>query len=66
MAYDFLYDKNRNLVLIEINYAFADWAIHNCPGYWDDKLNWHKGQKWPQTAQIEDFLEYINTNRICV
>ncbi len=56
MAYDFLYDKNREAAFCEISYTYADWAVHNCSGYWDSSLCWHEGHYWPQYFQLVDIL----------
>ncbi|SHJ12548.1 hypothetical protein SAMN05444280_11192 [Tangfeifania diversioriginum] len=57
MAYDFIYDEEKEPWINEISYCFVDSAVQSCPGHWDEKLNWHKGQCWPQKCQLEDFLE---------
>jgi glutathione synthase/RimK-type ligase-like ATP-grasp enzyme len=56
MAFDFIYDENNEPFINEISYCFVDSAVQKCPGYWDEKLNWHSGNFWPQKFQIEDFL----------
>ncbi|BCS54870.1 RimK family alpha-L-glutamate ligase [Geobacter sp. SVR] len=55
MAYDFLYREGKP-VICEISYTFVDSAVFNCPGQWDPELNWHEGHRWPEEAQIEDFM----------
>jgi glutathione synthase/RimK-type ligase-like ATP-grasp enzyme len=62
MAYDFLYKDGAPLIC-EISYAYADWAVHNCPGHWDFELNWIEGQMWPEEAQAEDFVNEIRLAR---
>jgi len=57
MAYDFIYDADKNPKINEISYCFVDWVVQNCPGYWDEKLNWHSGHFWPQQCQLEDFIK---------
>jgi len=57
MAYDFLYDENKKAALCEMSYNFIDQYIYNCPGHWDDSLNWHEGHYWPQYFQLMDALE---------
>jgi len=44
LAYDFVFDKNNSPLIIEINYGYALEGYAGCPGYWDDKLNWHEGK----------------------
>ncbi len=61
MAYDFLY-RDREPVVCEISYAYADWAVHNCPGHWQRSMDWVDGNMWPEEAQVEDFLNRIRDN----
>ena len=56
MAYDFLYEENKEVALCEMSYNFIDQYIYNCPGHWDDSLNWHEGHYWPQYFQLMDAL----------
>ncbi len=57
VAYDFVFDNNQNPLIVEINYGFAHQAYWNCPGYWDENLNWHGG-KFNQVEWIlEEFLK---------
>jgi len=56
MAYDFLYDTEKKPVFCELSYTFNDRAIYNAEGYWDEELNFHKGNFWPQYFQIKDLL----------
>ena len=63
MAYDFLYLKSQP-VICEISYAYADWAVYNCPGHWNCKLEWIEGNMWPEEAQVIDFIEQVaNRNK---
>jgi glutathione synthase/RimK-type ligase-like ATP-grasp enzyme len=61
MAYDFLY-KNESPVICEISYTFVDTGVYSCPGHWDSDLNWHKGQMWPEEAQVIDFMNRITAS----
>jgi len=56
MAYDFIFDENRNPAIIEISYACPDKNIFKCGGYWDSELNWHQGHYWPQYLHLVDAL----------
>ena len=56
MAYDFLRTQNNELQFCEISYTYSDFAIYNCPGYWDSALTWHEGHYWPQYFQLMDAL----------
>ncbi|WP_313504607.1 ATP-grasp domain-containing protein [Kaistella carnis] len=44
VAYDIVFDPKSNPVIIEITYAYSTSAYEKCPGYWDENLNWHKGE----------------------
>jgi glutathione synthase/RimK-type ligase-like ATP-grasp enzyme len=57
MAYDFLYNKEKQPVFCEISYTFIDTAIRKCAGYWDSNLIWHEGHFWPQYCQLSDLLK---------
>lgn len=56
MAYDFLYDSANQPVINEMCCQFADWAVYECPGFWDKELNWNEGHYWPQYLQLIDLL----------
>jgi glutathione synthase/RimK-type ligase-like ATP-grasp enzyme len=64
MAYDFLCDVKGKVLVNEISYCYVNWMVHNCPGYWDRDLNWHEGNIWPEEAQVEDFIYYIETGKL--
>ena len=64
MAYDFLYDEQRNPFISEISYCFVDWIVQSCPGFWDENLTWHNGHNWPQYYQLSDFLLIGNLKSI--
>jgi glutathione synthase/RimK-type ligase-like ATP-grasp enzyme len=61
MAYDFMYNADKEPVLIEISYTYPDYNIHKCSGYWNSKMDWIEGHMWPEEAQVEDFLEKIKS-----
>jgi glutathione synthase/RimK-type ligase-like ATP-grasp enzyme len=55
LAFDFVLDENRPLIL-EVSYCFIPQLVHACEGHWDEQLNWHPGQMWPQDAILADFM----------
>jgi glutathione synthase/RimK-type ligase-like ATP-grasp enzyme len=55
-AFDFVLDPQGGPRILEISYCYQADAVHNCPGYWDEKLNWHEGHVWPQDAILDDVL----------
>ena len=57
MAYDFLYNTDKQIEFVEISYAFVHRVIYKeTSGYWDSKLKWHEGKYWPQYFELMDFL----------
>lgn len=42
VAYDFVYNRNKEPVIVEINYGYAHKSYEQCPGYWDEMLHWHE------------------------
>jgi glutathione synthase/RimK-type ligase-like ATP-grasp enzyme len=56
---DFVFDENNNPLLIELSYGYAHLAYDNCPGYWDDKLNWHEGKTIKEEWMVDLILEKI-------
>ncbi len=65
MAYDFLYDQNRQPRINEISYSFVGGeVINSCPGYWDRDLNWHEGNMYAEDAILDDLVEEIKNNQL--
>jgi glutathione synthase/RimK-type ligase-like ATP-grasp enzyme len=56
IAYDFVFDQNRNPLIIEISYGFRPSGYFDCEGYWDDELNFYSGSFNPYGWMIEDLL----------
>lgn len=46
IAYDFVFDKDNNPLIVEISYGYTASAYDKCEGYWDKDLNWHKGDNF--------------------
>ena len=59
IAYDFIFDKNNNPLIVEISYGYAVSAYDACEGYWDNDLHWHEGQFTPQEWMVDGLLENI-------
>jgi glutathione synthase/RimK-type ligase-like ATP-grasp enzyme len=55
MAYDFVYDKERNPIIIEISYTYGDYPEFST-GYWDPDLKWHDGRYIPEYLELVDAL----------
>lgn len=56
LAYDFVFDKNNEPLIVEVSYGFAVKAYDSCPGYWDEQLKWHEGRFIPQEWMIENVI----------
>jgi glutathione synthase/RimK-type ligase-like ATP-grasp enzyme len=44
IAYDIVFDSNKNPVIIEITFAYSTNAYEKCPGYWNKNLQWNEGE----------------------
>jgi glutathione synthase/RimK-type ligase-like ATP-grasp enzyme len=42
-VYDFIFDESNNPLIVEISYGYSHLAYDDCPGYWDEDLNWIEG-----------------------
>jgi len=56
-AYDFIFDKNDNPLIIEVSYGFGTKGIKEAPGFWTDDLEWHSGTVKPEEWILEDILK---------
>ena len=43
LAYDFIFDGDNKPLVVEISYGFSIDGYIDCPGYWDNSLQWHQG-----------------------
>jgi len=55
MAYDFVYDENKNPLIAEISYTYGDYPEFS-NGYWDKNLIWHSGHYFPEYFELVDAL----------
>lgn len=55
MAYDFVYDQDKNPVIVEISYTYGDYPEFST-GYWDPELKWHDGNYVPEYLELMDSL----------
>lgn len=60
MAYDFIFDEEKNPKIAEMSYTFVDDAVYQCPGYFDSTLKWHDGHYWPQYSQLQHFIKEVS------
>ncbi|MGD0381900.1 MAG: hypothetical protein ABSA77_00165 [Thermoguttaceae bacterium] len=59
MAFDFLFTAEKVPCICEISYGFLSKAVYDCPGYWDEHLNWHEGHYWPEDLILEDIITTV-------
>ncbi|GGB72078.1 hypothetical protein GCM10007424_10080 [Flavobacterium suaedae] len=57
VAYDFIFDSNKQPLLVEISYGFSPDAYDVCPGYWDESLRWFEGEFNPQGWIIDSLIK---------
>lgn len=60
IAYDFVFDKENNPLLVEISYGFSATVYDPCEGYWDKNMTWHEGKFNPYGWMINDLLDTKN------
>lgn len=56
LCMDFVFDSDKNPLLIEVSYSFFAEAVYNCTGYWDKNLHWHEGHFHPEDCILEDLI----------
>lgn len=62
LAFDFVM-LNNDPKIVEVSYCYTMGpAYDNCPGYWDENLQWHGKPVNPQYFIIEDFIQELNRN----
>tara|TARA_R110002020_G_scaffold417440_1_gene626602 strand:- start:844 stop:1863 length:1020 start_codon:yes stop_codon:yes gene_type:complete len=61
IAFDFIFDKENNPLIVEISYGYSVEAYNDCPGYWDKELNFHKGSFIPQEWMVQDIIDKVRS-----
>lgn len=57
LAYDFVYDENSEIKVIEVCFGFSMKAYDKCEGYWSKDLKFTAGDFNPQEFMIKDFTK---------
>lgn len=58
IAYDFVFDKNHQPLIVEISYGYALKAYDFCEGYWTKDMAWHEGSHFDFCGwMVEDLIE---------
>ena len=62
LAIDLLFDRDNNPVVVELSFAFPTGPfVDDCPGYWDDQLNWHAGHHNLPHLMVEELLQAMKS-----
>lgn len=56
LAFDFVQDRDRGPLLVEMSYAFMPQAVADCPGYWDSDRVWRDGSLRPEDVMMQGVL----------
>jgi glutathione synthase/RimK-type ligase-like ATP-grasp enzyme len=64
IAYDFVFDKENNPLIVEISYGFIAKVYDSCEGYWDKEMNWHEGQHFDFCGWMVENLITETENRV--
>ena len=62
LALDFVFDTNRNPLIVEMSYGYAVHGYDPCPGYWTKDMKWHEEKFIPQYWQIDNLLNSISSS----
>lgn len=57
-SFDFVFLNDKPMI-VEVSYGFAQNGYLECPGYWDNKLNWIEDKFHPEYFIIEDILDEL-------
>ena len=56
IAYDFIFDAGEPLI-VEVSYGYSMHGYDQCPGYWDEEMEWHEDENInPQYWQLENLI----------
>ncbi|MDR1882730.1 MAG: hypothetical protein LBR26_08115 [Prevotella sp.] len=57
IAFDFIFDKENNPLIIEISYGFSYAVYDQCNGFWDKDLNWNEVPFNPQEWMVNTLIQ---------
>jgi glutathione synthase/RimK-type ligase-like ATP-grasp enzyme len=57
IAFDFIFDNKALPLIVEMSYGFSPDPYDQCPGFWDENLNWHEGQFNPYGWMVDYILK---------
>jgi glutathione synthase/RimK-type ligase-like ATP-grasp enzyme len=56
-GYDFVFDENKNPLIVEVSYGFNPHVYDSCTGYWDREMQWHEGLINPYGWMVETIID---------
>jgi glutathione synthase/RimK-type ligase-like ATP-grasp enzyme len=62
LVLDFIFDEHETPLVIELSYGFTARPYDDCPGFWDNDLNWHQGKFNPQGWMVENLIKSVNNS----
>ncbi len=61
IAYDFVFDKENNPLIVEISFGYSAPAYDRCEGYWTRDMQWHEGTNFDFCGwMVENLLKNIS------
>lgn len=61
IAFDFVFDENKNPLIVEISFGYSAKAYDLCEGYWTEDMIWHEGSHFDFCGwMIQDMLQNNN------
>jgi glutathione synthase/RimK-type ligase-like ATP-grasp enzyme len=60
LAFDFLFNADKGVMISEVSYCYVASMVHACSGQWDSHSVWHAGHVWPEEAILVDVLVACN------
>ena len=58
VAFDFVFNKDKTPLIVEISYGYAVKAYDSCEGYWSSDMQWHKGNNFDFCGwMVEEILK---------
>ncbi len=60
IAFDFVFDENKQPLIVEISYGYAVKAYDLCEGYWTSDMQWHEGSHFDFCGwMVEDVISKV-------
>lgn len=57
VAFDFVFNRQNQPLVLEISYGFTPSGYDECPGYWDEGLNWQQGKFNPYGWMVDQMIK---------